>query len=167
MSGPVLFRERLTVSWWVWPACLLASVFLGIEVTMGAPQLQIPEVYAGFMVLVLAALFLMSRVRIRVESGLDGTQLRVDDARLPVSAMGSVSVVDGEERRRLLGLDAEPLAFVIQRPWIAGGVRIDLDDPADPTPYWFVSTRRPAQLAEILETAMASARPGGPAAGLS
>jgi hypothetical protein len=158
MSGPVLFRERLTVSWWVWPVCLVASVFLGIETTMGAPQLQIPEVYAGFMVVVLAALFLVSRIRVRVDSGPDGVQLQVDDARLPVSAIGSVSVIVGEERRQLLGYDADPLAFVIQRPWIPGGVRIDLDDPTDPTPYWFISTRRPAQLAAVLEAAMSAAQ---------
>jgi hypothetical protein len=159
MSGPVLFRERLTVSWWVWPVCLVASVFLGIETTMGAPQLQIPEVYAGFMVVVLAFLFLVSRIRVRVEPGADGVHQRVDDARLPVSAIGSISVVEGEQRRQLLGLDADPLAFVIQRPWIPGGVRIDLDDPSDPTPYWFVSTRRPAELAAVLEAAMSAAPP--------
>jgi hypothetical protein len=70
-----------------------------------------------------------------------------------VTAIGSVTVVDGEARRRLLGMDSEPLAFVIQRPWIAGGVRIDLVDPQDPTPYWFVSSRRPAELAAALEAA--------------
>jgi hypothetical protein len=100
----------------------------------------------------------VSRIRVRVESEPDGVWLRVDDARLPVSAVGAVSVVEGEERRQLLGLDADPLAFVIQRPWIPGGVRIDLDDPSDPTPYWFVSTRRPAQLAAVLDAAMSPAR---------
>ncbi len=163
MSGPVLFRERLTVSWWVWPVCVLASLFLAIETTAGAPQLQIPEVYGGFIVVVLAAVFLMSRIRIRVQSGPDGVQLQVDDARLPVSAISSVSVVQGEERRQLLGLDADPLAFVIQRPWFPVGVRIDLDDPSDPTPYWFISTRRPAELVAVLEAAMSPARADQPA----
>jgi hypothetical protein len=61
-----------------------------------------------------------------------------------------VEVIDVEARRELLGVSADPLAFVMQRPWIRGGVRIDLDDPADPTPYWYVSSRRPRQLAAAL-----------------
>jgi Protein of unknown function (DUF3093) len=156
-SAP-LYRERLRVSWWAWPACLSGAVFLGIEVTMGAPQLQLPEVYAGFVGAVAIALLLVGRIRIRVQFGGDGeVELRVDDARLPVSAIAAVEVVGGEDRRRLLGLDAEPLAFVIQRPWLPSGVRIDLADPSDPTPYWFVSTRRPDELAAVLNEARVTA----------
>jgi hypothetical protein len=29
-------------------------------------------------------------------------------------------------------------------------VRVNLDDPNDPTPYWLVSTRQPNRLAEAL-----------------
>jgi hypothetical protein len=162
MSGSVLFRERLAVPWWAWPACLVVSVFFALEVTMGAPQLQLP-VYGGFAVLMLVGLAAASRSKVSVRAETDGAQLWVDDAHLPMSAIASVTVVDGEERRRLLGLDAEELAFVTQRPWISGGVRIDLDDPDDPTPYWFVSSRRPATLVAALEAARASAVPADPA----
>ena len=68
----------------------------------------------------------------------------------PVLWAEAVTVLDAEARRDLLGQDAEPLAFVIQRPWISGGVRIDLDDPDDPTPYWYVSSRHPRELAAAL-----------------
>jgi hypothetical protein len=71
----------------------------------------------------------------------------VDDARLPLDVIAEVTPVAPAQRRDLLGRDADPLAFVIQRPWVSGGVRIDLDDPDDPTPYWYVSTRRPDDLA--------------------
>ncbi len=140
------FRERLGVPWWMWPTCVLVGLFVAVELTMGAPTLRVPPVYAGAVALVLAGLYAVGRIRVSVRRG----ELMIDDAHLPVMAIGSVTVVDGEARRRLLGLDAEPLAFVIQRPWISGGVRIDLADPDDPTPYWFVSSRRPAELAAAL-----------------
>jgi hypothetical protein len=76
--------------------------------------------------------------------------LRADDARLPLSVISSVTVLDVEGKRDLLGIDAEPLAFVIQRPWIPRGVRIDLNDPDDPTPYWYISSRHPHELAAAL-----------------
>jgi Protein of unknown function (DUF3093) len=38
---------------------------------------------------------------------------------------------------------------------VATAVEITLADPADPVPYWLVSTRRPQQLAAALTTATA------------
>ena len=37
----------------------------------------------------------------------------------------------------------------------AGTVRVEVADPADPTPYWLTSTRHPERIVEVL-----SARPG-------
>jgi len=33
-------------------------------------------------------------------------------------------------------------------------VRVDLNDPADPTPYWVVSSRRPTELAGAIKAAI-------------
>ncbi len=38
-------------------------------------------------------------------------------------------------------------------PWVAGAVQVGVDDPADPTPYWVVSSRDPVRLAEALVSA--------------
>jgi hypothetical protein len=93
----------------------------------------------------------LSRIRVQV----DGEHLHIDDAHLPRSVIGEVTVIDASGRRDLLGQDADPLAFVILRPWIPGGVRVNLEDPADPTPYWFVSSRHPEALAAALRAARA------------
>ena len=74
----------------------------------------------------------------------------VDDARLPLSCVREVMVLDPLAKRDLLGPNAEQYAFVIQRPWVAGAVQIILADPTDPTPYWLISSRRPAELAATL-----------------
>jgi Protein of unknown function (DUF3093) len=51
---------------------------------------------------------------------------------------------------------ADPAAFVVSRPWLHTAVRLMVDDPADPTPYWVVGTRRPDRLlAAIREAATA------------
>ena len=36
-------------------------------------------------------------------------------------------------------------------------VRVPLTDPADPTPYWLVSTRHPARLVAALDAARSAA----------
>ncbi len=93
------------------------------------------------------------RIRVAVADG----ELLVDDARLPVSVIADVVALDAAGRREVLGVGSHPLAFVVQRPWVPGAVQVVLDDPADPTPYWVVSTRRPVDLA----TALLAARRSG------
>jgi hypothetical protein len=145
----VTFSERLTVPWWAWPVGLAATAMLAAELAIGAFFLRNPLTFAVAAALTVAGLLWLSRIRVQVR---DDT-LRVDDATLPVGAVGSVVAVDGPGRHDLLGVDADPLAFVILRSWIPGGVRIDLADPDDPTPYWFVSTRHPDRLVAALERA--------------
>ncbi|MDT5038717.1 MAG: hypothetical protein QOE03_3902, partial [Micromonosporaceae bacterium] len=67
------------------------------------------------------------------------------------------TVLGPAEKRLLLGRSAHPYAFVVQRPWINGAVQVHLDDADDPTPYWVVSSRRPAALAAALLAARAAA----------
>jgi len=145
----VSFTERLTVPWWAWPVGLAITAMLAAELAIGAFFLRNPVTFAVAAALTAAGLLWLGRIRVQVR---DDT-LRVDDATLPLRAVGSVAAVDGPGRRDLLGVDADPLAFVILRSWIPGGVRIDLADPDDPTPYWFVSTRHPERLVAALERA--------------
>jgi Protein of unknown function (DUF3093) len=146
VGTPTLYRERLSVAWWAWPAALAGAAMLATELAIGAFALRTPLTYVVAGGLAALGLLALNRIRVRVEP----SELHVDDAHLPLSAIGSVTVLDAEARRDLLGQDAEPLAFVIQRPWIPGGVRIDVDDPTDPTPYWYVSSRHPRELAAAL-----------------
>ncbi|WP_035702552.1 DUF3093 domain-containing protein, partial [Glycomyces tenuis] len=77
-------------------------------------------------------------------------------ATLPMSAVSEVQVLDRTAYSDALGVALHPLAFVVQRPWLKRGVRIVLDDPEDPTPYWVVSSRRPERLREALAVPVGS-----------
>lgn len=154
------YRERLTVSWWIWPLTLAIAAILATELGIGALALRHPLTYVIACGLAAIGLVLLGRIRIRVEPDAGEGWLRVDDASLPLAVIAGVEKVSPEQRRDLLGRDADPLAFVIQRPWVPGGVRIDLDDPDDPTPYWYVSTRHPDRLAGALSAAVQPASGG-------
>lgn len=143
MSG---YSERLTVPWWSWPPALGVAALLAAEIGLGAPGLKTWVPYAVLLPLTALGLWWLGRIRVAVE----GDQLLVDDARLPVRFVADAIPLDAAGRRELLGVGADPLAFVVQRPWIPGAVQILLDDPDDPTPYWVVSSRRPDQLAAAL-----------------
>ncbi|WP_412736831.1 DUF3093 domain-containing protein [Krasilnikovia sp. MM14-A1259] len=148
------YAERLTVPWWGWPPALGVAAILAAEVWLGGSGLR---AWVPFVVLFpLAAVLLVWLGRLRV--AVTEEEFQVDDARLPLRVISDVVALDADGKREALGVGAHPLAFVVQRPWIGGAVQVLLDDPADPTPFWVVSTRRPVELATALLAAVREAR---------
>jgi hypothetical protein len=145
------YAERLAVPWWWWLSALFLTALLAAEVWLGGAGLRAWLPFAVVLPLMVGALWWLGRVRVAVVDD----ELRVDDARLPTRFVADAVALDADGRREVLGVGADPLAFVVQRPWIAGAVQVVLDDPADPTPYWVVSSRHPIELA----TALLAARP--------
>lgn len=146
MAQPTSYRERLTVAWWLWlPAAAIAAL-LAAEVRLGAPGLATWIPYLVLLPLATVGLWWLGRIRVEVSNG----ELWVDDAHIPLRHVGEVTALSAADKRDLLGPYADPEAFVIQRPWIAGAVRVDVADDADPTPYWLISTRHPERLAAAL-----------------
>ncbi|WP_425413392.1 DUF3093 domain-containing protein [Micromonospora pallida] len=143
---PGAHAERLTLPWWLWLGGLAVGVLLAAEIWMGASGHRAWLPFAVLLPATAAGLWWLGRIRVAVADG----ELRVDDARLPVRFVADVVPLDADGRREVLGVGADPLAFVVQRPWISGAVQVLLDDPADPTPFWVVSTRHPVQLAAAL-----------------
>ena len=140
------YAERLRVPWFAWPAGLAVSALLAAEVWMGSSGLRAWVPFAVLLPLTAALLWRMGRIRVAVTD----EEFQVDDARLPVAVIADVVALDADGRREVLGVGSHPLAFVVQRPWIKGAVQVLLDDPADPTPFWVVSTRHPVELATAL-----------------
>jgi hypothetical protein len=141
--------ERLVLPWWLWGPALGLAALLAAEVHLGAGGLRAWVPYAVLLPLTALGLWWLGRIRVAVAEG----ELRVDDARLPVRHIAQVVPLDAAGKREILGPAAHPLAFVVQRPWVSGVVQVVLDDPADPTPYWVVSSRHPERLAAALRSA--------------
>lgn len=139
----------------MWPPAVAFGALLAAELWLGGGGLR---AWVPFVVLLPAAavlLWWLGRIRVAVV----GAELLVDDARLPVSVIAEVIALDADGRREVLGVGSHPLAFVVQRPWVPGAVQVVLADPADPTPYWVVSSRRPIELATALQAARSTATP--------
>jgi Protein of unknown function (DUF3093) len=140
------YAEQLRVPWWMWPAGLAGGALLATEIWLGAGGVQAWLPFVVLLPATVALLVWVGRIRVAVADG----EFQVDDARLPVRFVADVVPLDTDGRREILGVGAHPLAFVVQRPWVGGAVQVLLDDPADPTPYWVVSTRHPVELATAL-----------------
>jgi hypothetical protein len=88
----------------------------------------------------------MGRQRVRLSGG----ELRVGPAHVPVRHLGEVQVIHPSAKRRALGPDLDPAAFMRHSAWVGPVLRVELTDPQDPTPYWIFSVRRAEELAALL-----------------
>ncbi len=145
-SGADGYRERLYTAWWTWPLPVVAAVLLAAEVHLGHPGVLAWLPYVLLIPLAVAALAWVGRTKIEISEG----ELRVADAHIPVKFIDDVEAIPPSDRRKALGPELDPAAFVLHRPWVSTSVRIWLNDEDDPTPYWVISTRRPEELAQRL-----------------
>jgi hypothetical protein len=151
------YAERLTVPlrWWVQGTMLVASLWLATVVALpGAVAWGVTG-----LALALMAGLLLSYGSARIE--VTATELVAGRARIGREHLGAVTALDADATRRLAGRDADARAYLLLRPYLKRSVRVDLTDPADPAPYWLLSTRRPGRLAAALA---GTTRSGGPVA---
>ncbi|MFF3322832.1 DUF3093 domain-containing protein [Streptomyces sp. NPDC002889] len=139
------YAERLTAprSWWI------ITALVGISGGLVLLPLGTLPMLGGVLVAAALAAALVSSygsARIRVVAG----SLVAGDARIPVSALGDAQVLDAQEARAWRSHKADARAFMLLRSYIPTAVRIEVIDPADPTPYVYLSTRDPEALAAAL-----------------
>ncbi|WP_158891933.1 DUF3093 domain-containing protein [Amycolatopsis anabasis] len=145
-TATIRHSERLYVPWWGWPLPLIGAGLLAAEIHLGYPGVRAWLPYVILLPLMVALLLGMGRAKVRVADG----ELWVGDAHLPLRFVGEVEVIDRQHKRKALGPELDPAAFVLHRGWVGPALRVRLTDPDDPTPYWVFSTRKPEALAAVL-----------------
>lgn len=145
----VRYRERLGVPlrWWVQGTMLVATFWLALVVAVPGGLAWV--ITAAAMLLVAAALISYGSVQVVV----DGGELHAGRARIPLSQLGTAVALDAEATRRTAGRDADVRAYLLMRPYLKRSVKVVVSDPADPAPYWLISSRRPDRLVAALDQA--------------
>lgn len=143
------YHERLKVPlrWWAQGTMLVASLWLAVVVAVPGPVAWLVTGVA--MGLLAVCLFWYGDARLVVADG----WFRAGRARIETSHVGEVAALDAEEARRVAGPAADARAYLLLRPYLKRAVKVQITDPADPTPYWLVSSRHPEALAGALNAA--------------
>ncbi|RUR00761.1 DUF3093 domain-containing protein [Labedella endophytica] len=144
------YREKLWPARWILVATLLvipasALVFAPLSWTLG---------FATGIVLYAGCLGLYIRAGVPLE--ITDTEFRAGRARIDLCFIGSATPYSGQEATAQRGPELDARAWLLLRGGVSGVVRIEIDDPGDPTPYWLVSTRNPDLLVSELTGAVAS-----------
>lgn len=143
------YHERLGVPirWWAQGTMLVASLWLTVVVALPGPTAWVITGVA--MALLALALHGYGDARLIVADG----WFRAGRARIELHHLGAVAALDAEQTRLVSGREADARAFLLLRPYLSRAVKVEIGDPADPTPYWLVSSRHPEALAAALTKA--------------
>lgn len=119
---------------------------LAAEVHMGYPGVRAWLPYLLMVPLVAVVLAFMGRHRVTLRGG----ELHVGPAHIGVRDLGQPEVIYSDAKRRALGPELDPAAFLLHAGWVGPVVRVPVTDPTDPTPYWIFSVRQADKLAALL-----------------
>lgn len=140
------YRETLHAPASYYLIAFLFGLSLGIILLVESPWLSLIGLVGGT---ALGCWAVVAYGRPTIEVLPNGT-LRAGSATLPASALGAALALDAERARALRTYEADPRAFLLLRSYIPTAVRVDIADPADPTPYLYLSSRQPKRLAAVV-----------------
>lgn len=139
-----MFSERLLPGVGGWFGVVAFSLVLGVALIVVNLAAAVVTAVVALAVGIALAWAYSPVVAVR-----DG-ELVAGRAHIPLSQLGEVTVLDREGIHQAMGTSWDPRAFACLRTWAKGGVRVDVVDPSDPTPYWIVSSRHAHDLAAAL-----------------
>lgn len=137
-------RLRVPVRWWVGWSLMVSSFWLAMIVA-------VPERLAWIVTAILALVMVVLLRSYGSPKIMVTTQwIHAGRARIQRRHLGPITALDAIDMRSLAGPKASARAYLLLRPYISTGVRIDINDPQDPTPYWLLSSRQASALASVL-----------------
>lgn len=145
------YRERLWPAPWVFLSTALvipASLLVFLPINMIAGVITAAVLYGGSVALLLATAPVITVTESHLIAG---------RARLPIQLAGDPTAFRAEEATLERGQRLDARAWLVIRGWVSPVVKVPVTDPADPAPYWLVSSRKP----DALVAAIAAAKSGG------
>lgn len=141
----MIFKEVLRPP--IWVLAFIYFLFLSIVLSIWAvfdTRVTLATLAISTIALIWIAIAMKSEITF------DGDILRIDQAKIERKYLGQVTVLDRTAMRLLRTRDADPAAYLAIKFWEPKGLRIDLNDPRDKTPYWLITSKRGEEIAALL-----------------
>jgi hypothetical protein len=81
----------------------------------------------------------------------DDKELRVGKAHIQLGFIGDCVDLDNTTIRLVRTRDANPNAYLAIRFWSSAGIKVEINDKHDSTPYWLISSNRGAELIKAVK----------------
>jgi len=79
---------------------------------------------------------------------LNKVSLSVGKVQIPTKYIKNVTVIETYAQQSEKGPKLHPAAYIRFQVGVKGLLKIELNDPSDPTPYWLISSRNPELVAK-------------------
>ena len=79
-------------------------------------------------------------------------ELQIQRAHIPVKYLGTTEVIAKKNFSYERTRGADPAAFFATKFWVSEGLKVEVTDKRDSTPYWLISTKRAEELAQALKS---------------
>lgn len=139
------YRERLTPGLGFFVAWLLVMPAVALIMLPINAQIAIPVAVA--MYIAIAIIFFALSPVIEVKDGV----LHAGRASIPVDQIGVIEPLGAEPLRKTIGPEADARNYLLVRGWIHMGLKLEITDESDPTPYWIITSRKPLALAKAIQ----------------
>lgn len=140
------YFERLWPSPGIWAATIALGAGFGLIPAPVSARAAMITAVLGVVILVTLLVILTPTLRVTKETFAAGR------AQLPLPLVGEIEPLEQAQMRQARGVGLDARAYLCIRGWLPAGVKVTLNDPEDPTPYWIVSSRRPEALAQAVRT---------------
>jgi len=140
------FREVIRPPLWLMAFIYFLALSLGIAI-WAAMNTMAAVIVMTLLTLATIAIYFSASLVIEI----DENELRVGKAHIDKKFCGAVIVLTPAQMSLQRTREADPAAYLAIRFWTAHGVKIDIKDDRDQTPYWLVTSKRGEKLAQALK----------------
>ena len=138
---------REVMRWPIWLTlliiCLDLAILLAIWASLGNQATLVTAI-----ILTASTIYFYYATSLTLE--LTTEQLRAGRAHIDLKFVGKIEVLSKEDMSFHRGSGINPQAYLALRFWIKRGLKVEIEDPRDPTPFWLISSKNPERLLERL-----------------
>ena len=141
----MIFKEVLRPP--IWVLAFIYFLLLSLVIALWA-AFDNTVAFTSFLAATIAIIYLAYAMRSTIT--FDGEELRIDRAHIESKYLGKVTILDSDAMRLLRTRDADPASYLAIKFWTPTGIKIEVIDPRDPTPYWLITSKRGEEIAALL-----------------
>ena len=141
-------RYREVIRMPLWLLALIYFFFLSFVLSVWA---ALGNIAALISFLALSALVVLIAIRTRLIIQVSQSELMVGLAHIELKYIGEVTELNSQAMRNIRSRDADPMAFLGIRFWSSTGIKVEINDKRDETPYWLITSNKANQLAQALK----------------
>ena len=101
-----------------------------------------------FLACLLGLLYLASSTPLEIR--IENEWLYIGKAKIELKYIGEVIALESKAMARIRTQDANPDAYLDLRFWVQNGIKIQINDSRDYTPYWLISTNKADEIIKYL-----------------